>query len=141
MWYTLMKFSQKRKSEKYKPSWKVYKMRTLEEIQQFAQMIVVGSAKLENPITAPVQVKTAIELAFLFEKEWANYAKDHKDDHKEQIMILARVQCQKAFEEVNKIQAIKECRASLGLGLKEAKDQVEAWEKEYGWKQQNNSRW
>jgi len=113
----------------------------MEAVRDLAQAILIKSADLTQPLTIPLQVRSAIQIAETFHKEWDLWNATHqrgqttgKDRNVLDTVFIA-------FTQGGKIPAIKEYRALTGAGLKESKDQVEAWAQEYNWVSPTKPQW
>jgi ribosomal protein L7/L12 len=108
---------------------------------EMSKEILSKSADLQSPLTIPLQVRNAIQLAEEFLNQWDKWGASHKDKVEEMRKQVVFDFVHETFTKVGKIGAIKELRAKTGIGLKEAKDQVEAWEKEFNWQSPAPGQW
>ena len=80
-----------------------------------------------------MQVKSAIQIAETFYSEWYQWLEAQPTLAQQEIGNITIIEVAAAYVKDGKIRAIKKLRECTGCGLKEAKDQVEAWAKEKGW--------
>ena len=80
-----------------------------------------------------MQVKSAIQIAETFYSEWYQWVSSQPTIEQQRTEGIVISEVHLAYNAGGKIPAIKKLREHIGCGLKEAKDQVEAWAKEKGW--------
>lgn len=102
-------------------------------LANLAANILIQKADLMQPLTIPLQVRSAIQIAETFQKEWEEWCKKNVDLAAKDKAVIMFQQVHDAYTNQGIIQSIKLLRSLSGLGLKEAKDQVESWAKEYNW--------